>query len=164
MSVQRSFSYTVNITSGASVYTDPFSLQGIGNYSLQSTAQTVVVAGPWDSGTSYNIGDVVEYGGAYYIATIANTGAQPNISADWSLYQCFVNVDFEGTSVELDTKPLDVSFSYIIGQVATPTGQWSMTTNANPFAFKWGRMRLTSQPSPNNAPGICKVTVTLQEV
>lgn len=169
MSVQRSFDLRViGINTGTSpIYSDTFSLEGVGVYTLQGISQNAISASAWDSGTSYNPGDVVEYNGSYYICTIANTGAQPDISADWSLYQSFIHADLMATSVEGDVagKPLEASFNYINGIICTPTATWSATSGGSgTFAYKWGRIRFYLQPSPNDAPGNCFVTVTLQEV
>lgn len=46
----------------------------------------VTFAGGWLTGTAYAVGDAVSYGGSSYIATVANTGRQPDVSPTyWGL-------------------------------------------------------------------------------
>ena len=48
--------------------------------------------GVWASGTTYQIGDIVSYGGNQYVAKTVSTGAVPTTSAaDWSLFSQNLN-------------------------------------------------------------------------
>lgn len=51
----------------------------------EADVDKMVWRGIWDVATAYDLHDVVYYGGSSYIATVGNTGSQPDISADWDI-------------------------------------------------------------------------------
>jgi len=101
----------------------------------------------WNSGTIYQPGDVVRYGGNQYISTTNNTNENPSTSgANWDLFQ-------EGISFSSDW---NIASSYLIGNVVRLNGYTYLAVQDSASVVKTATNTTTSTNiiTLNNTTGI----------
>jgi hypothetical protein len=93
---------------------------------------------PWDSATTYNIGDFADYGGTQYVSTVAsNTGLNPSSNAaSWSaltngtLYLSKIDANLNNEP-DLSAAPWSASTSYSAGATVAATDGYTYTSLVN---------------------------------
>jgi len=102
--------------------------------STSEALSTTCNATTWQDGKSYDTGDVVSYGGKYYVAVHANPGYTPTVSTwYWDPTTCSsTSTSTTSTSTSCNATAWQQGKSYDTGDVVTYSGKYYVATHDNP--------------------------------